>query len=278
MSLLVAAIVLFSAFLHASWNALLHSGRDRLWTVTIMNLAMLVVAVVALSFLPLPERASWPYVVVSGFLEVGYNLFLIQAYRYGDLGQAYPIARGASPVLVTLGAAAFAGELLSLTAIIGILLVSGSIVALAFEGKRLNLRTTAMALITGCFIAAYTVVDGIGVRLSGNSFAYTAWMVVFWAIPMPVILLAVRGRNAFVAPALEVTKAAAGGIIALIAYGTIIWALSLGAMGPISALRETSVVFAALIGCILLNEPLSTRRVAACAVIAMGAACLGLKQ
>lgn len=271
----IAAIVLLSAFLHALWNALLHGGRDRLWTMTVMNMAMLAVAIAAIPLLPVPERASWPYIVASGFLEVGYNLFLIQAYRYGDLGQAYPIARGSSPVLVAIGAMVLVGERLSPFATIGLLLVSAGIVALAFNGRRLNIRSAGMALATGCFIAAYTVVDGIGVRLSGNSFAYTAWMVVFWALPMPVILLCVRGRGALQAPAREVTRAAAGGLVALIAYGTIIWAMQSGDMGPISALRETSVVFAALIGWFFLSEKLTVHRVAACIVIAIGAALLG---
>lgn len=275
MSTSIAAIVLLSAFLHALWNALLHGGRDRLWTMTVMNLAMLAVAIAAIPLLPAPERASWPYIVASGFLEVGYNLFLIQAYRYGDLGQAYPIARGSSPVLVAIGAMVLAGEWLSPFATIGLLLVSVGIVALAFNGRRLDVRSTGMALATGCFIAAYTVVDGIGVRLSGNSFAYTAWMVVFWALPMPVILLCARGRGALQAPAREVTRAAAGGLVALIAYGTIIWAMQSGDMGPISALRETSVVFAALIGWFFLSEKLTVYRVAACIVIAAGATLLG---
>ena len=277
MSPSVAAIVLLSAFLHASWNALLHSGRDRLWTVTVMNLAMLAVAVAAMPFLPLPARASWPYLIASGFLEVGYSLFLVQAYRYGDLGQAYPIARGSSPVLVAVGAAAFAAERLDALTTAGIVLVSGGILALAFKGRRLGVRTTATALATGCFIAAYTVVDGVGVRLSGNSFAYTAWMVLFWTLPMPIILLSLRGRGAFRASRSEVVKAAAAGIASLAAYGAIIWAMTSAAMGPISALRETSVVFAAVIGGVFLHERLTVRRAAACVVIALGAGCLAFQ-
>ena len=278
MSLTVAAVVLLSALLHASWNALLHSGRDRLWTVTVMNLAMLAAAVAAIPFLPVPERASWPYIVASGLLEVGYNLFLIQAYRYGDLGQAYPIARGSSPVLVALGAWLFAGERLAPAAVAGIVLVSGGILALAFKDGRPGLRATAAALATGCFIAAYTVVDGIGVRLSGDNFAYTAWMVLVWSLPMPVILLAARGRTAWRISGREAAKAAAAGLLSLLAYGTIIWAMTSGAMGPISALRETSVVFAALIGRVFLDEKLTFRRAAACIVIALGAGCLALER
>lgn len=275
MSSSVIAIVLLSALLHALWNALLHSGQDRLWTMTIMNMAMAIVAIAAIPLLPAPDRASWPYIVASGFLEVGYNLFLIQAYRYGDLGQAYPIARGSSPVLVAIGAMALAGEMLNPFSATGVFLVSGGIVALAFNGRRLNVQSTTMALATGCFIAAYTVVDGVGVRLSGNSFAYTAWMVLFWALPMPLILVGVRGQTAFRAPGREIVRAAAGGIVALLAYGMIIWALKFGEMGPVSALREISVVFAAIIGRLFLNEKLTTHRIVACIVIAVGAALLG---
>jgi len=170
---------------------------------------------------------------------------------------------------------ALAGETLSPLAATGLFLVSAGIIALAFDGRRLNTRSTAMALATGCFIAAYTVVDGIGVRLSGNSFAYTAWMVVFWAVPMPIILLCARGKGAFNAPAREVWRACGGGLVALVAYGAIIWAMQSGDMGPISALRETSVVFAALIGWLFLSEKLTAYRVTACIVIAIGAALLG---
>ncbi len=278
MSPSVAAVVLLSALLHASWNALLHSGRDRLRTITVMNLAMLAAAVAAMPVLPVPERASWPYIVASGLLEVGYSLFLIRAYRYGDLGQAYPIARGSSPVLVALGARLFAGERLAPAAVTGIVLVSGGIVALAFKGRYPGIRATAAALATGCFIAAYTVVDGIGVRLSGDSFAYTAWMVLVWSLPMPVILLAARGRDALRISGSEDAKAAAAGLLSLLAYGAVIWAMTSGPMGPISALRETSVVFAALIGRVFLDEKLTFRRAAACVVIALGAGCLAFEQ
>jgi drug/metabolite transporter (DMT)-like permease len=278
MSPSVAAVVLLSALLHASWNALLHSGRDRLRTITVMNLAMLAAAVAAMPVLPVPERASWPYIVASGLLEVGYSLFLIRAYRYGDLGQAYPIARGSSPVLVALGARLFAGERLAPAAVTGIVLVSGGIVALAFKGRYPGIRATAAALATGCFIAAYTVVDGIGVRLSGDSFAYTAWMVLVWSLPMPVILLAARGRDALRISGSEDAKAAAAGLLSLLAYGAVIWAMTSGPMGPISALRETSVVFAAVIGRVFLNERLTFRRAAACVAIALGAGSLAFER
>lgn len=242
-----------------------------------MSMVVAATALAAIPFMPMPNSESWPYIVMSGLLELGYNLFLVKAYRGGDLGETYPIARGTSPLLVTLGAAVFADEQVSVSAMQGILLISGGIIALAIRSRRPNLQYLPAALATGCFIAAYTVVDGVGVRLSGDSFAYTAWRYLLGAIPMPFIFLALRGRGAFAAPLPEVFKAGAGGLVALTAYGCIIWALQLSAMGPISALRETSVLFAVVIGRIFLNEPLTPTRVIACVVISAGAACLGFR-
>ena len=242
-----------------------------------MSMSVATVCIVALPFLPAPHRASWPYILASGLLELGYNLFLVRAYRLGDLGETYPIARGTSPLLVTLGAAIFAAEVLKPVTLLGIGLISGGIVALAFRGGRIGNKGLGAALATGCFIAAYTVVDGIGVRLAGDNFAYTAWRYLFWGIPMPFVLVALRGPGAFSAPGAEWVRAAVGGIVAMAAYGAIIWALQLGSMGPISALRELSVVFAVLIAHFFMKERLTPLRLAACCLIAFGAVLLGYR-
>jgi drug/metabolite transporter (DMT)-like permease len=275
MTPLVILLVLCAAVLHATWNAVLRSGADRLWSITVMTLASSVVALPPALLLPLPAVPSWPYIVLSAALHVGYNLFLIRTYRHGELGQVYPIARGSSPLLVTLGAAIFAGERPSLLALSGIVLVSGGIISLARGKGSARPVSIATALMTGGFIACYTVTDGIGARLSGHPQAYAAWLFFLDGFPLIAITLALRGRAAFVAPMAEVWKASAGGVISLLAYGTVIWAVTLGPMGPISALRETSVVFAALIGRYFLSESLTLRRLGACVIIAAGAVCLG---
>lgn len=266
--------MLFAAILHASWNALLRGGRDRLWSMTIMNITAAAICAVGVFLVVPPDISSWPYIATSALLHVGYSLFLVRTYRTGDLGQTYPIACGSSPVLVTLGAAIFAGELPGLLSIAGVLLVSGGIISLAFEQRHLSKAVLPYALITGAFIGAYSVTDGIGVRLSGNSISYTLWMELLAGIVFPFVYAHRRGWAGIARGGEQIAVAAAGGVISTIGYGIIIYAMSKGPMGSVSALRETSVVFAAFIGAIFLHERLSAYRVIACLVIAAGALCI----
>jgi drug/metabolite transporter (DMT)-like permease len=271
----VLAWVIGAAILHASWNAVLRGGDDRLWSMTLMMIAVIGLTGIAATFVPWPNRASWPYVLASALIHVGYNLSLVRSYRSGDLGQTYPISRGSSPVLVALGALVFAHETLDLAAAIGIALVSGGIISLAFQGKGRRADFLPAAFITGVLIGAYTVVDGIGVRLAGSSLAYTNSMFLLWSVTMPVIYWAMRGGP----PAYTRTQTAmalGGGIVSIVAYGIVIWAMQYVPMGVVSALRETSVVWAMIIGRIFLKEKLTGRRIASCLAIATGAACLAL--
>ncbi len=277
MTPLIVALVLFSAFLHAAWNGLLRGGEDRLWTMTAISIAMGGACLVALPFLPWPVSASWPYIIASGIVHMFYNLSLVRQYRPGDLGEAYPIARGASPLLVTIGAALFAGEHLNSIAWFGILLISSGIIAMAFRGRRLKTETLPAALMTGVFIAIYSVIDGVGVRLTGDAVVYTAWMGVFYFL-MPLYFWMARGAAAFAASGKAWAYALTGGVLSLVAYGIVIFAMQTSPMGIVSALRETSVVFATLIGWFFLGEILTWQRMAACLVIALGAAGLGLSR
>ncbi len=275
MSIEISLVVLLAAVLHASWNALLRAGTDRLWSMTMMCIAIAVVCAGLAFVFPMPARASWGCLVLSALLHTGYNLFLVRTYRSGDLGQTYPIARGSSPLLVSLGAALFAGELPDPISMAGVLLVSGGIISLAFQGRKLGLDSLLYALGTGCFIGAYSVTDGIGVRLSGAPVGYTIWMCLLWGVLMPALYVALRNWRSLIRGRRETCVAAGGGIVSLVAYGIIIFAMSLGPMGPVSALRETSVVFAALIGRVFLHERLTVYRIAACIVVAIGALCIG---
>jgi drug/metabolite transporter (DMT)-like permease len=237
------------------------------------------------------------YVVASGFIHLVYNALLVLMYRSGDLGETYPVARGSSPALVALGGSLFAGEWMNLIGAAGIGLVCAGIFMLAAARARsarqpsgfasdlasdralneavgLHAMNLPAALATGASIAGYTVVDGIGVRASGNWVAYTGGVFAFF-LAMPLWYLA-RGRRAmFAVPVAEAGKAASGGAISLLAYGAIIWAMQTSPMGAVSALRETSVVFAALLGAAFLGERLTALRIAACCIIAAGAACVG---
>ncbi|TGD99497.1 EamA family transporter [Methylobacterium nonmethylotrophicum] len=242
---------------------------------TLMMLAVAVVSGAALLVLPWPNAASWPYVVASALIHAAYNLSLVRTYRIGDLGQTYPISRGSSPVLVSIGAMVFAHEAVTLMSALGIALVSGGIVSLALQGRTVRAEVLPAALTTGVLIGAYTVVDGIGVRLSGDSLAYANAMFLLWSLTMPPLFLGLRGRPPAYTP-VQTAMALAGGVVSILAYGIVIWAMQSGAMGVVSALRETSVVYAALIGRIFLKEVLTAQRVASCLAIAAGAACLAL--
>ena len=273
----VIGLVLCAALLHATWNAMLRSRADQLWSVTVMSFAATAVAIPAALLLPLPARVSWPYLGLSAVLQLGYSSFLVLAYRHAELGQVYPVVRGSVPSLVTLGAAGFAGERLGALAISGIALVSLGIMSLAFGKGRARPKAIAAALATGFIIASYTVTDGIGARLSGNSYAYVAWIILLYGILMPAAFLAVRRELTVRLTAPETRTALAAGVVQLVTYGVVIWAFTLSPIGPVSALRETSIVFAAVIGRLFLNEPLTPRRLGACVVIAVGAGCLGYR-
>jgi drug/metabolite transporter (DMT)-like permease len=269
----VAGLVLFSAVLHASWNALLKSGGDRMRSITVMALTACLASAVWACFLPIPLEASWFYIVLSVILHVAYNFLLVMAYRHGDLGVSYPVARGSSPMLVAAGAAILAGERLDAFTLVGIALVCGGIFGLARESREGKLsRGIVPAVLTGATIAAYTVVDGLGSRAAGNAWSYAAWLFLGNGLAMlPVwVRQSVRLASGSLRPV-------AGGVVSLAAYAIVIWAASISPMGQVSALRESSVVVAAVLGWLFLGEQLGARRLIACLVVATGTACLGLR-
>lgn len=274
----VAALVLLAAVLHASWNALVKVGKDRLLTMTVI-MGVGLFSVVLLPFVQAPARESWLYLFLSVVIHGGYYFFLIQAYRVGDLSHVYPIARGAAPLLVAGGAAFFADEYLSGLAVSGLLLASTAIASLAFANNNLgqrDLRPFLFGFGTSLFIAAYTVVDGLGVRASGSPLGYIGWL--FFLDGFPLILFAAATRQKDIGPYLRAywKPGLIAGLMAAAGYGLVIWALSLGPMAYISALRETSVIFAAIIGAVLLHESFGPRRIAAAAVVASGIVLMSL--
>lgn len=274
MSPTVMGLVLFAAVLHATWNAVLRSGADRLWSVTMMSFATTAIAIPFAIALPLPPSACWPYLIVSSCLQLGYSVFLAYAYRHGDLGQVYPVVRGSVPLLVTLSVFFLTGQGLSMLSMLGVILVALGIMSLALGSYRASLKSIILALLTGVFIAGYTVTDAMGVRYAGSPSAYATWILLIYGALMPMTFALIRGSLTLDVRSPETLKALMGGIISLIAYGAMVAALALGSAGAISALRETSVIFAALIGRIFLKEPLTSRRLVACVVVALGAFCL----
>lgn len=273
----VIALVLLAAFLHASWNALAKTSGDRLVFMALIHIAPGALAWAAIPFVAPPEPASWPFLTASILIHLFYFWTLIYAYEHGDLSQVYPIARGSAPLLVALGAWLAAGERLSPAEILGVAVVSAGIMSLALFGRSWRPgegRGIVFALMTSLAIAGYTVADGMGVRRAGSELGYILWL--FAVDCLPVLAFAIwrrrdRLRAAF-GPQLKVGLF--GGLLTGTAYGIVIWAMSLGPMAHIIALRESSVLIAAAIGTLLLKEPFGRNRIAAAAAVAGGAVLL----
>jgi drug/metabolite transporter (DMT)-like permease len=267
METFVVLLVLFSALLHATWNAFLHLSEDRVWLLGMMAIPYIAVSAIGVIVLPMPAPAAWPYIVASVVLEFGYLLALIRAYKSGDFGQIYPIARGLSPMLV------FAHEALKPLAALGVALVSLGIISLAFRrGMRFSGESVPFALLTGLFISAYSVVDGIGARVAGNGLSYIMWVYLIWNIPQFLLAWHWRGgaKGLFIGRTV-VLKGMASGVLALSAYCLIIEAYRYLPIAMVSALREMSSIFAVLIGWLFMREKLTPRRIVACALVTLGA-------
>jgi len=277
---LVLGLVLAAALLHASWNALVKAGGDPFVRLAVVNAVGGLCAVPLLFLAALPAPASWPYLFGSVVVHHAYYLALGYGYRFGDLSHVYPIARGIAPPLVAFAAWAFAGESVRPLGLLAILVISGGIVSLAFtdDGRLVAIRPLALGLTTGITIAGYTLFDGLGGRAAGDVLAYIAWLFVIDAVPFSVIV-AFRYRRRL-GPALAACwrPAAFGGVLSVIAYGLVIWAMSLTPLAAVSALRETSVIIAALIGTRLLREPFGTRRVLAAGLVAAGVVLLQVSR
>lgn len=275
----VMAAVLAAAALHASWNALVKRSGDP-FAVLALTVGLPALAILPLlPLVPAPAPSSWPYICGSVLAHWIYFACLLGAYRYGDLSQVYPIARGTAPLIVALGAWTLAGEALGGLEAAGVAVLSAGILSLAWRrGARPAGETLGilLALATALAIAAYSLLDGIGVRRSGSALGYILWL--FWLFDAPFLGFALwrrrgRWRRSF-GPSLK--PGLGGAVTSSLAYGIVIWAMSLGPMAHVVALRETGVVMAAAIGTFLLGEPFGRRRVLAAAVVAAGAALLQL--
>jgi len=279
---LVVGLLLMAALMHASWNAILKSDRsDRLATFGVIMTTGTLMGLCAVPFLPLIEPAAWKYLASSVLIHVLYYTFLLKAYSYGDLSHTYPIARGLGPLLVALVSGRFIGEHLRPQDIWGILLLSFGLIALAMPlrnvvprpGSRHGLATL-FAVLTGFTIAAYIIADGLGVRSAGPTFqhrlSYIAWLCVVEGPWLLVLAIVLRPGTVWAHLRRTWWRGAIGGVIANVGYGIAIYALVLGPMAHIAALRETSVLFGALMGTLLLGEPFGLRRVAAAFVIVVG--------
>ncbi len=270
--------MLLAALLHALWNALLKSGEDRVLVGVLLNLGASALALpVALVAGP-PRPESWLYLGLSIVVHNGYFWLLILAYRVGDLSHVYPLARGSAPLLVAGLAYLAAGEVLGGGELAAVALVSAGVISLALDGGRGHGGTAPLlyALAIAFLISAYTVIDGLGVRAAGDVPSYVAWLFLVDGLPFVAVATALRGRAAFAAWRTSWRAGLLSAVLAVSGYGLVVWAMSRAPIPHVSALRETSVVIATLIGALVLGEPFGARRVAAAVVVSAGIALLYL--
>ena len=228
-------------------------------------------------FLPLPAPESWPYIALSVLLHQGYSIFLLLAYRYGDLSHVYPLARGSAPLIVAFLSLTLLGEQLSRGALLAVFMIGAGVVSLSFTRGAQGLRdpwAVFFALGTGLFIAGYTVTDGAGARLAGGAHGYSAWMLGLEGLPIAVFVLWKRRTRALAQVGRIWKPAVLMGLISLAAYWTVIWAMTVAPIALVAALRETGIVFAVLFGVLFLKERLSLARLAAAFMTLAGAALL----
>lgn len=269
----VTAAVLLAAVTHASWNALAHRITDKLVGFTLIAGGGMLIGLLAVPFVPFPAAGAWPYLAVSAVVHLAYFVLLMRSFRLGDFGQAYPIARGTAPLVVTLLAAVFAHEVPDGWAAAGIALSCAGLTGVALwglRGRRPNWAAIGAALATGLSIAAYTVVDGLGVRASGSALGYIAWLMALEGIAIPSYAL-YRWRGQFLA---KVRPFAAVGLLgaalSVAAYGLVLWAQTKAELAPIAALRESSIIVGAAIGAVFFKERFGASRIAAAGLLVIG--------
>lgn len=269
----VFALVLFAAACHAGWNAAIKLGVEPFTATSLIAIASGVVAVPLLPFTGLPPLAAWPWVVASVILHIGYYIGLTEAYRSGDMGQVYPIARGSAPLMTALVSTAFLGESVGAVGWAGIVLLAGGVFLMSFRGGRdigIDRRAVGFALFTACTICGYSVVDGSGARISGNPHAYTVALFMGNGLAMAAVAFARRGSTIAVEALRHWKTALMGGALSFAAYWIAIWAMTVAPIAIVAALRETSVLFGAVIAVLVLGEPLRTTRIAAAITIVAG--------
>lgn len=250
-------LLLIAALVHASWNALVKISGDRFFTMATVMGAASIVLLPVLPIVDFPEPESLPFLFLSVLLHLGYYGVLILAYRHGDLSMVYPIARGSAPVMVALGAFLFAGQTLSPFGITGLLVASGGMCLFAFERglpDREFLKPMLIATAVGLSIAAYTVVDGLGLRRTPDPWDYIVWLTFIDGLPLMIWAFVFRFNNYTIFLQANWKKSTFGGILSFVAYALVLYVLSTGSMAHVSALRETSVLFAVILGAVTLHE------------------------
>ena len=264
--------VLLAALCHAGWNAIVKGSGDRLTTAGFVAMASGFVCLPLLPIVGLPNAASIPWAIGSAFVHLLYFVCLIEAYNHGDLGQVYPLARGSAPLMTGVISSLFIEQINS-AAWVGLLLLAFGVLMLALPscaaGTKFNERAVGFALATAVTICGYSITDGLGARVSGNPTSYTLLLFINCAIITPFYVVARKGRAAFNLAG-QWRTGLPGGMLQVFSYGIAIWAMTLAPIAIVAALRETSVLFGAIIAVVVLKEPFRASRLGAAAMVVAG--------
>lgn len=269
--MVVILVVLGAAVLHATWNAMAHGAPDRVAGLALFELAAGVIGLVAVLVMGLPPAGTWGYIIASALLHVAYLGGLLASYQLGQFSQMYPLARGTSPWVVAVVSIVVLHQTLAVLELAGVLLVSAGLILLVFIGRPGRGQVPALfaAVGTGLMVASYTVVDGVAVHKMPVA-TYMGWVFMLQGFAIPLAVLAWRGPRAFDLPRPAILSGLAGGVVSMAAYGLVLWAQTRGTLATIAALRETSIIFGAVIGAIFFHERFGPKRAAAAAVVVAG--------
>ena len=274
----VFLIVLFSAFLHAIWNSMASKYKDKNVSIGAIVYGHVPLCIVAIIFLPAPSVESFPYIILSALIHQGYQNFLLTAYQTGKFTTVYPVARGFGPLVATIISIIFLGVYLKAFTILSILFISSGVMLIGLFSKSVikNNKILYTSLATGVFIGIYSVVDGQGARISGSAISYMSWVFIFSALFFPVVLHFRKQKNILKK---TLTKGKSvfwiGGTFSYLAYVVTVWAFTKAPVPMVSALRESSIIFAIFIGYFYLKDKINFYKVVSISLIFLGV--IGLK-
>ncbi len=276
MTFAVALAVLFAALCHASWNAIVRLGGDKIISVTLLVTAAGIIAAPAILLFPPLPRAAWPYLIASVAIHLGYNAALAMSYHHGELTRVYPLLRGSAPLTTLAISLLLLDEAVEPGEIAGIVVLAAGIIALTLEGGWRVLARSPHAVLyaaaSSICITGYTIADGLGARVADSPHQYAAWFFLLDMLPMLAGVLLVKRREFAAALRVSWPAGLAGGALSLVAYWIVIWAMTVAPIPLVAALRETSILFALLIGMVWLGEKVTPVRAASIALVLAGLA------
>ena len=276
---IVFTAVILASFFHATWNGMVKKHSNKVTALSAVILGHVPISIIAIIFLPMPSFKSLPYIIASAFIHQGYNWFLLKSYNLGDLTKVYPIARGFGPIIATIISIFFLGLVISKASVISISLVCVGIITIGLFGYKVinNLKIVKYSLITGFFIGLYSIIDGYGARVSLSAISYMSWGFILSSILFPILLKINKYDNIF-KNIINDGKAIfwIGGSISYLVYGIVIWGFTKAHIPMVSALRESSIVFAIFIGFFFLNEKINLAKLISITLIFVGV--VGLKM